>query len=254
MTGLKPIAEIMFADFLGVCFDGIVNQVAKARYMSGGQVAVPLVIRMAQGGGLGFGAQHSQCVEGWLAGVPGLKVVSPSTPADLVGLMRSAVEDPDPVVFLEHKGLFDTKGEVPDGDHRVPLGLANTVRQGADVTIATLSAMVPVCVQAADRLADEGINADVIDLRCLAPLDTATLYESVRRTANIVVVEESPRAIGWGGHVISQVVGDLFYSLDRPPLHIAGAAVPLPYARVLEEAALPNAQSVAGQVYELLAR
>lgn len=248
MTGLRPIAELMFADFAAVCFDGIVNQVAKARYMSGGQLSVPLVIRAAHGGGLGFGAQHSQCVEGWFAGVPGLKVVAPSNPADVVGLLVAAVQDPDPVIFLEHKALFDTKGEVPDDPEPVPLGTARHVRHGDGVTMLALSGTVPTCAAAADALAADGIATDLVDLRSLVPLDRNAIVDSVRRTANVVVVEESPRAGGWGAAVLAEIVNELFFDLDRPPLHIAGQPVPSPYARSLEVAALPSTTSIADDV------
>lgn len=254
LNGLRPVAELMFADFAGVCFDGIVNQIAKARSMSGGQLAVPLVIRAAQGGGLGFGAQHSQCVEGWFAGVPGLKVVAPATAADVVGLLQAAVADPDPVLFLEHKALFDHKDEVPPpGADAIPLGQAARRRHGDDATVVCLSGTVPTCVAAADRLAGAGVHVDVLDLRSLVPLDRAALHESVRRTATLVVVEEAPRAGGWGAAVVAEVVGELFFHLDRPPVHVGAAPVPLPYARSLEAAALPGVEDVVAAVRRALA-
>jgi acetoin:2,6-dichlorophenolindophenol oxidoreductase subunit beta len=254
LNGLRPVAELMFADFAGVCFDGIVNQVAKARSMSAGQLAVPLVIRAAQGGGLGFGAQHSQCVEGWFAGVPGLKVVAAATAADVVGLVQAAIADPDPVVFLEHKALFDRKDEVPPaGADLVPLGQAARRRAGDDVTVVCLSGTVPLCLAAAEVLATDAIQVDVLDLRSLVPLDRAALYESVRRTATLVVVEEAPRDGGWGAAVVADVVGELFYDLDRPPVHLGAAPVPLPYAQPLEAAALPGVDDVVAAVRKTLA-
>src|SRR5438067_181088 len=176
MTGLRPIAEIMFSDFLAVAWDMLANQIAKTRYMTDGQVSLPLVIRTANGGGLRFGAQHSQSVESWAMAVPGLKVVAPSTPADVVGLLAAAIRDPDPVVFCEHKGLLATKGEVPNTEHVEELGRARVVRQGKHCTIVALAAMVPRAVEAADRLeAEHGLSAEVIDLRCLVPLDVSTI-------------------------------------------------------------------------------
>ncbi len=199
MTGLRPIAELMFSDFFAVTWDMVVNQIAKSRYMTDGQVTIPLVLRTANGAGLRFGAQHSQSVENWAMAIPGLKVVAPSTPADVVGLMASAVRDDDPVIFCEHKALFATKGDVPDGDHVVPLGRAAVVREGADCTIVALAAMVPRAVEAAERLhAEHGIDAEVIDLRCLVPLDVQTILDSVAKTSRLFTVEENPQAAGLG--------------------------------------------------------
>ncbi|MDP6602786.1 MAG: transketolase C-terminal domain-containing protein, partial [Rhodospirillales bacterium] len=173
MTGLRPIAEIMFSDFLAVCWDLIANEIAKTRYMTGGQVSLPLVIRTANGGGGSFGAQHSQSVENWAMAVPGLKVVAPSTPADVKGLLAAAIRDPDPVIFFEHKFMMATKGDVPDGEHVDRLGTAKIIREGSDLTIAALAAMVPKALEAADRLSSEdGVQATVVDLRSLVPLDT----------------------------------------------------------------------------------
>ena len=189
MTGLRPIAEIMFSDFLAVCWDIIANQIAKTRYMTNGQFSMPLVIRTANGAGSRFGAQHSQSVENWAMAIPGLKVVAPSTPADVKGLLAAAVRDPDPVLFFEQKSLYGTKGEVPDGDHVVPLGQAKVLRQGDDVTIVALAAMVPKAVKAAETLHSEhGISATVIDVRSLVPLDTTTIFESVSATCGWLMI------------------------------------------------------------------
>jgi len=192
MTGVRPVAEIMFSDFLACCWDFIANEIPKVRYMTGGQVKVPLVVRTANGGGLGFGAQHSQAVENWALAVPGLVVVAPSSPADVIGLMASAIRSDDPVIFFEHKSLFASKGpRAPEG-HVVPLGQANTLRSGTDITLVGLAWSVPIIEQAAEQLAELGVNAEVIDLRTLVPLDAATVLESVARTSRILIVEENP--------------------------------------------------------------
>jgi acetoin:2,6-dichlorophenolindophenol oxidoreductase subunit beta len=253
MTGLRPIAEIMFADFLATCWDLIANQIAKTRYMTAGQVALPLVVRTAEGGGLRFGAQHSQSVENWGMSIPGLKVVAPSTPADVKGLLAAAVRDPDPVLFCEHKGLYASKGEVPDGEHVEPLGRAKVLTEGGDVTIAALSAMVPRAVQAAERLRGDGVNATVIDLRCLVPLDTRTLLESVSATGRLVTVEENPRLCGWGAEIASIVAEECFYDLDGPIVRITTPHIPLPSAASLEDLAIPSVERIVEGVEKALA-
>ena len=198
MTGMRPVAEIMFSDFFACCYDYLANEIPKMRYMTGGQVTVPLVIRTANGGGLGFGAQHSQAVENWVFTVPGLKIAAPSTPADVVGMMASAIRSDDPVMFFEHKGLFASKGEPAPPEHVVPLGEAAVVRPGDDVTMVALASTVPTALSAAEQLAGEDISIEVIDLRCLVPLDARTVLESVARTSRLVVVEENPYQGGWG--------------------------------------------------------
>ena len=186
MTGLRPIAELMFSDFFAVTWDMVANQIAKTRYMTDGQVSIPIVLRTANGAGLRFGAQHSQSIENWAMAIPGLKVVAPSTPADVVGLMAAAIRDPDPVIFCEHKALFADKGPVPDGEHVLPLGEAVVRREGADCTIVSIAAMVPRALAAADRLAaDHGISAEVIDLRTLVPLDVEAILSSVEKTSRL---------------------------------------------------------------------
>jgi pyruvate/2-oxoglutarate/acetoin dehydrogenase E1 component len=245
MTGLRPIGELMFSDFFAVAWDMVANQIAKTRYMTDGQVSLPLVLRTANGGGLRFGAQHSQSVENWAMAIPGLKVVAPSTPADVLGLLAAAIRDPDPVIFCEHKGLFATKGEVPDGEHVEPLGTARIVREGTDVTVIALAAMVPRAVEAADRLqAEDGLSAEVIDLRCLVPLDTATILASVKKTSRVFTVEENPRLCGWGAEVASIVADDGFYSLDAPIVRITTPHVPLASAAVLEDLAMPSVERI----------
>jgi acetoin:2,6-dichlorophenolindophenol oxidoreductase subunit beta len=253
MTGLRPIGELMFSDFFAVAWDMVANQIAKTRYMTDGQVSLPLVINTANGAGLRFGAQHSQSVENWAMAIPGLKVVAPSTPADMLGLMAAAIRDPDPVIVCEHKGLFADKGDVPDGEHVVPLGAANIVREGKDCTILALAAMVPRASEAAERLhADHGIDAEVIDLRSLVPLDVAMILGSVEKTSRLFTVEENPRLCGWGAEIASVVVDEGFWSLDAPIVRITTPHIPLPAAASLEDAAVPSVERIATTVRERL--
>ena len=211
MTGLRPIAEIMFSDFFAVCWDIVVNQIAKTRFMSDGQCSFPLVIRSANGGGARFGAQHSQSVENWAMAVPGLKVVAPSNAADVKGLLAASIRDPDPVLFFEQKSMYGIKSDVPDGEHVVPLGQAAVVREGTDVSIVALAAMVPRAMKAAEILAAEhNISAEVVDVRSLVPLDTTTIFRSVSKTGRLVTVEENPRLCGWGAEISSLVAEELF--------------------------------------------
>jgi acetoin:2,6-dichlorophenolindophenol oxidoreductase subunit beta len=244
MTGMRPVAEIMFSDFFACCWDYLANEIPKMRYMSGGQVTVPLVVRTANGGGLGFGAQHSQAVENWALTIPGLKIAAPSTPADVVGMMASAVRSADPVVFFEHKGLFASKGPAAPTDHVVELGQAAVVREGSDVTVAALAATVPLALAAGERLASDGISAEVIDLRCLVPLDMRTVLASVGRTSRLVIVEENPYQGGWGGTVASIVADEGFELLDAPIRRVAAACVPLPFADALEQEVVPSVDGV----------
>jgi pyruvate dehydrogenase E1 component beta subunit len=244
MTGVPVIAEIMFADFLAVCFDIVANEMAKSRYMTGGQMSVPVVIRTGNGGGSRFGAQHSQSVENWCMMIPGLKVVAPSTPRDVVGLMAAAVRDPDPVVFFEHKSLLATKGEVPDGEIVDELGKATVVREGADCTIVALALMVPRALAAADRLAADGIAAEVVDLRTLVPLDTQAILGSVAKTSRLFTVEENPRLCGWGAEISSIVADEGFWDLDGPVVRITTPHIPLPSAENLEDLAIPSADRI----------
>jgi pyruvate dehydrogenase E1 component beta subunit len=248
MTGLKPIAEIMFSDFLAVCWDMVANQVAKTRYMTDGQVSLPLVIRTANGGGTRFGAQHSQSVENWAMAVPGLKVVAPSNPADVKGLLAAAIRDPDPVLFFEHKGLYGSKGEVPDGEHVEPLGKARLVRRGKDITLLALAAMVPRALSAAERLSADGIDATVVDLRSLVPLDVSTILHAVRATGRVFTVEENPRLCGWGAEVTSIIVEEAFDDLDAPVVRITTPHVPLPAADVLEDNAYPSVDRIVATI------
>ena len=252
MTGLKPIAEVMFSDFFAVCWDIVVNQIAKTRFMSNGQCSFPLVIRSANGGGARFGAQHSQSVENWAMAVPGLKVVAPSSPADIKGLLAAAIQDPDPVLFFEQKSLYGIKGEVPDGDYVDQLGKAKVLREGSDVTIVALAAMVPRAMKAAETLAnDHSISAEVVDVRSLVPLDVTTIFASVSKTNRLVTVEENPRLCGWGAEISSLVAEELFWDLEGPIVRVTTPHIPLPSADILEDAVMPSAQRIVDNVLKL---
>ena len=253
MAGFRPVAEIMFSDFFACCWDYLANEIPKMRYMTGGQVTVPLVVRTANGGGLGFGAQHSQAVENWTLTIPGLKIAAPSTPADVVGMMASAIRSDDPVVFFEHKGLFASKGAPAPEGHVVELGKAAVAREGADVTVVALAATVPMALSAADQLATEGISAEVLDLRCLIPLDMQTILRSVQKTSRLVVVEENPYQGGWGGTVVSIVADEGFELLDAPIRRVAAACVPLPFADALEDEVIPTTDKVVTAIRALAA-
>jgi pyruvate dehydrogenase E1 component beta subunit len=253
MTGLRPVAEIMFSDFLAVCWDIVANEIAKTRYMTNGQISLPLVIRTGNGGGSRFGAQHSQSVENWAMAIPGLKVVAPSTPADVKGLLAAAIRDPDPVVFFEHKALYATKGEVPDGEHLGSLGTAAIRRQGSDVTIAALGLMVSRALEAAERLqAEHGISATVIDVRSLVPLDTQTIFAEVSKTGRFYTVEENPRLCGWGAEISSLVAEELFWDLDAPIMRITTPHVPLPAADRLEDLTIPSVARIVTTIRKTL--
>jgi acetoin:2,6-dichlorophenolindophenol oxidoreductase subunit beta len=254
MTGLKPVAEIMFSDFLATCWDLVAVEIPKTRYMTNGQVSLPLVIRTANGGGLRFGAQHSQSVENWAMSVPGLKVVAPSNPRDVVGLLAAAIRDPDPVLFFEQKSLYPTKGEVPEGEIIDELGVARTLRVGEDVTIVALAAMVPRAVEAAAELAARGISAEVIDLRSLVPLDTAMVVESVKKTSRLVTVEENPRLCGWGAEVVSIVAEECIWHLDGPVTRVTTPHIPLPSADALEDEMLPSVERIVSAAEKVVLR
>lgn len=250
MTGLRPIVEVMFSDFLATCWDIIANQIAKTRYMTNGQVSLPLVVRTANGGGSRFGAQHSQSLENWAMAVPGLKVVAPATPADAKGLIAAAVRDPDPVIVFEHKSLYPVKGEVPDGELVDRLGAARVLREGDDLTIVALAAMVPRSLDAAERLAAEGISVEVVDVRSLVPLDTSTILGSVRKTGRLFTVEENPRLCGWGAEIASLAADECFDDLDGPIVRITTPHVPLPAADGLEDETLPSVSRIVSTVVE----
>lgn len=248
MTGLRPIAEIMFADFFAVCWDIVVNEIAKSRYMTNGQLTFPLVIRSGNGGGLRFGAQHSQSVENWAMMVPGLKVVVPSNALDVIGLMAASIRDDDPVIFLEEKALYSSKMEVPDGEIVDELGLAKVLRRGGDATLIALGNMVPKALVAAKDLGDAGIDCTVIDVRSLVPLDTATVLREVIATGRMFTVEENPRLCGWGAELSSIVSEEAFYDLDGAIVRITTPHIPLPAADALEDLAIPSVERIVSTV------
>jgi pyruvate dehydrogenase E1 component beta subunit len=244
MTGLRPIAEIMFSDFFAVCWDILANEIAKSRYMTNGQMSFPLVIRSGNGGGLRFGAQHSQSVENWAMMIPGLKVVVPSNALDVIGLMAASIRDDDPVVFLEAKVLYSTKMDVPDGEILDTLGSAKVLRKGGDATLVVLGAMVPKALDAAEELAGSGIDCTVVDVRSLVPLDTSTILREVGATGRLFTVEENPRLCGWGGELASIVSEEIFYDLDGPIVRITTPHIPLPAADALEDLAIPSVERI----------
>lgn len=253
ITGMRPVVELMFADFAAVTLDQIINQAAKMRYMSGGQIKVPLTIRAAQGAGAGFGSQHSQCCETWFMHAPGLKVVVPSSPADVLGLLKASIRDDNPVVFLEHKSQYTDKGEVPDhADHIVPLGVANIVREGSDVTLVAVQNMVKVAKAAAEELAKEGISCEIIDPRTLVPLDVDTIVSSVKKTGRLVTVEEAIRAGGWGAEVATQVTENAIWSLEGPVVRVTMEAGIVPFSAPLEAQLLPNKERVIAAVRKVM--
>jgi len=252
LTGLRPIAEIMFIDFTCVCMDQIVNQVAKIRYMLGGQVRVPLVIRTQGGAGKSNAAQHSQSLESWFVHTPGIKVVMPSTPYDVKGLLKSCIREDNPIMFIEHKFLYNTKGEIPDGDYTIPIGKADIKREGNDVTLATYSRMVLFALEAANILEKEGISVEVIDLRTLSPLDMDVILDSVKKTGCLLTVEEGNKSLGVGAEIVSRVLEKAFDYLDAPPRRLASRDIPIPFNRDLERAVLPDIQKIIFEVKELL--
>jgi len=251
VTGLRPVAEIMFADFAGVCFDQIANQLAKYRYMTGGQASVPVTIRMANGGGVGFAAQHSQAVENWFLNVPGLKICVPGTPADAYGLLKAAIRDDNPVLVFEHKRLYPERGPVPDGDGVVELGRAAIVRTGSDVTVVATQLMRHRALAAAEVLAGDGIDIEIIDPRTLVPLDLETIVGSVTKTGRLVCVQECPPGGSWGATVVASVVEQAWESLDVPPRLVSGDESPIPYAGSLEDEWLPSVDRIVGELRDV---
>jgi pyruvate dehydrogenase E1 component beta subunit len=252
MVGLRPVIEMMTFNFALLAVDQIVNSAAKMRYMSNGQVGVPMVVRGPGGAALQLGAQHSQAFESWYAHIPGLKVVMPATPADAKGLLKSAIRDDNPVIFIEGEMLYNTKGEVPEGEYTIPLGVADIKREGTDVTIVCHSKTVAVALKAAEQLAADGISAEVIDLRTIRPLDTRTVLESVARTHRCVVVEEGWHFAGVGAQVVDTIQREAFDALDAPVLRVTGADVPMPYNKHLERAAKVDPGKVADAVKQVL--
>jgi acetoin:2,6-dichlorophenolindophenol oxidoreductase subunit beta len=253
LTGLRPVVELMYVDFSGLAMDQLVNQAAQNRFMFGGQARVPMVMRTQGGSGRGNAAQHSKSLEAWFTHVAGLKVVMPSTPADAKGLLTSAIRDDDPVIFLEHKLLYRTKGQVPTGEHLVPLGKADVKRAGTDLTIVTWSREVLFALEAAEKLATDGIEAEVIDLRSLVPLDRDALLASVHKTHRLLVVHEAIKRGGYGGEIAAIVAEEAFDDLDAPPRRLAGLETPIPYAQHLEKTVVPQVEDIVRVAKELVA-
>ncbi|MEO8228728.1 MAG: alpha-ketoacid dehydrogenase subunit beta [Chloroflexota bacterium] len=252
LTGLRPVVELMYIDFSGLAIDQIVNQAAQNRFMFGGQARVPLVVRTQGGSGRGNAAQHSKSLEAWFTHVAGLKVVMPATPADAKGLLTAAIRDDDPVMFIEHKLLYRTKGPVPDGEYVVPLGKADMKREGSDLTIVTWSREVLFALEAAAKLAAEGVDAEVIDLRTLVPLDRAAILSSVRKTRRLLVVHEAIKRGGYGGEIAALVAEEAFDDLDAPPRRLAGVETPIPYAAHLERGVIPQVEDIVRVAKELV--
>ena len=252
LTGLRPVAELMYIDFSGLAMDQIVNQAAQNRFMFGGQARVPLVVRTQGGSGRGNAAQHSKSLEAWFTHVAGLKVVMPATPADAKGLLAAAIRDDDPVMFIEHKLLYRTKGQVPAGEHVVPLGKADVKREGSDVSIVTWSRELLFSLEAAARLADEGINAEVVDVRSLVPLDKDAILSSVRKTRRCLVVHEAIKRGGYGGEIVALVAEEAFDDLDAPPRRLAGRETPIPYAQPLELGVVPQVADIVNAARDLV--
>jgi len=252
LGGMRPVVELMFMDFVLVAADQIVNQAAKLRYMSGGQAAVPIVIRAQQGGGRGNGAQHSQSFEAWLAQVPGLKVVAPATPKDAKGLLKSAIRDGNPVVFIEHKLLYNTKGDVPEGEYTIPIGKAEVKRPGRDITIVSFSRTLLFALEAAETLAQKGIQAEVIDLRTIEPLDMQTILESVQGTARLLVVHEAHTNCGIGAEIIARLYEQAPEILITPARRLGAKHVPIPVAEPMENAVLPQPADIVQAVESMM--
>lgn len=244
MLGMRPVAEIMYIDFTSCCMSQIVNEVAKTKYMYAGQVNVPVVIRTQGGAGRASAAQHAQSLEAWFTHVPGLYVIMPSTPYDAKGLLKTSIRNENPVLFIEHKLLYNTKGEVPEQEYTIPLGEAEIKREGSDVTIITWSRCVEFSLQAAEGLATEGISAEVIDLRCLKPLDEVTFLESVEKTGRVVIVHEACKTGGFGAELIALINEKAFDFLDAPIERVAGLDVPMPFNPNLEKLAVPNKEKI----------
>jgi pyruvate dehydrogenase E1 component beta subunit len=252
MVGLRPIIEFMTWNFALLAIDQIVNSAAKMRYMSGGQIGVPIVFRGPAGAALQLAAQHSQCFEAMYAHVPGLKVVMPATPADAKGLLKTAIRDDDPIVFMEGEMLYNVKGEVPDGEHLVPIGLADIKRPGDQVTLLCYSKTVALSLKAADQLAEIGVSAEVLDLRTIRPLDLETIFASVRKTHRVVVAEEGWPFAGAGAQIVDEIQRNLFDELDAPVMRVTGADVPMPYNKHLEKAAKVSPERIAAAAKKVL--
>ena len=252
-AGLRPVAELMFVDFIGVALDQLFNQAAKMHYMFGGKAKVPMVLRMPQGAGVGAAAQHSQSLEAWFMHIPGIKVCIPSTPADAKGLLISAIRDPNPVCFVEHKVLYKVKGEVPEGEYSIPLGVAEIKHPGTQLTVVSSGIMVSKSLAVATKLEAEGISVEVLDLRTLRPMDNEAIIKSVKKTGRLLVVHEAPQTGGWAGEVLAVVAGsEAFDYLDAPMRRLAGKDVPIPYNRFLEAAAVPQEADIEAEIRAIL--
>jgi acetoin:2,6-dichlorophenolindophenol oxidoreductase subunit beta len=252
LCGLRPIAELMFADFAGVAFDQLANQLAKHRYMTGGQGSLPVTIRLSNGAGGGFGAQHSQPTENWFLNIPGLKIAVPGTVEDLFGLMQSAVDDDNPVLVFEHKNLFNLKGEIPERRELIPLGKAAVLTRGDDLTIVATQQMRHRSLQAAEVLESAGVGVTVIDPRCLVPFDDEAVLSSLASTSRLLVVQEGPADGGWGASLISRLVTGHFEMFDAPPALLCSPATPIPYAENLENAWLPGVDAIVAAAHNLV--
>jgi pyruvate dehydrogenase E1 component beta subunit len=251
-TGLRPIGEILYADWITIGMDQLVNQVAKIRYMFGGKIEVPLVIRAPVGAGGGQAAQHSQSFESWFSHVPGLKVVMPITPYDVKGLLKASIRCNDPVLFFEHKRGYEIQGELPEEEYTLPLGVADVKRKGSDVTLVAISIMVHKALAVANELSKEGIECEVIDPRTIYPMDYETILTSLAKTHRLVVAHESNRRSGIGGEIVSQVIEQGFDLLDTKPMIVAGLDVPMPYNRSLEAMVIPSEKKLKDAIYQVM--
>lgn len=252
LGGLRPVAELQYFDFVTIAMDQVTNQAAKFCFMYNGQWNLPLVVRTQGGAGRSLGAQHSQCLEAWFLHVPGIKVVMPALPSDAKGLLKSAIRDENPVLFIEHKMLYGLKGDVPDEEYTIPLGKANVLKQGDDITIITYSLMVHKCLEAADSLSKQGINAEIVDLRTISPMDIETIVESVRKTKNAIVVEEDCKTGGVGAEIVSCINEEIFYCLETPILRIAAKDTPVPTNKTLEKLYVPQVEDIVEKVKQVL--
>lgn len=252
-AGLRPVVELMFIDFIGVALDQLYNQAAKMKYMFGGKARLPIVLRTTCGAGMCAAAQHSQCLEAWMMHIPGLKVVVPSTPYDAKGLLITAIRDDNPIVFIEHKMLYGTEGEVPEEPYTIPFGQADIKREGTDVTVVATMAMVHKALAAAEELAKDGISVEVVDPRTLTPLDMETIINSVKKTHRLVVVHEAVKHAGPGAEIVASVVEEAFDYLDAPVKRVAAPFTPVPFSPVLEQAFIPSVEKIVAAVKEVVA-
>lgn len=251
--GLRPVVEIMFMDFLAVCMDQVVNEIAKARYMFGGQYKVPLTIRTPGGAGGSAGAHHSQCLEAWFAHIPGLKVVMPSTVYDVKGLLKASIRDDNPVLFIEHKGLYSMKGNIPEEEYLIPIGKADIKREGKDVTVVALGKMVFEAMKAAEKLAAEGISVEIVDPRTISPLDKTTILNSVKKTSRLVIAHEAVKTGGFGAEIAAIVAEEAMDTLDAPIQRVGAPFSPVPFAKPMEDAYLPGATGIINAVKTVMA-